>query len=1389
MDDFGLEKPRIAKLTGSNYRPWSIQVRTLLRGLGLWDVVEAGLKDTVAKGATGVSGEPREGGEAPKDPKLVAKDAKASSLIMGLCSQEALDHILLCDSASAQWEALEALYRPLGLQQLSTKIRAFTGYKVPEGSNKKVTEVANQLSTLQSEIGSIKPDEKPSDTLKLATLYRVAGELDQRFEPLILQLEMRETPLDFESVVAKLAEWERRLGPKESIKEGALSAQAPSKGKGNKGSKDKAKKPKGACFNCGQQGHFKAECPESEDKKESKKPSTGPLATPSGGGGLSPKQTQAKVAEISWASTVGQSGPKVLGYGDQEPIWIVDSGCSRHMTYARWKFDDYIELDEPIDVTTASGATIQAIGQGTVRLQALVQGQIRPVRLVDVLYVPGLAGSLISVIQLQNKGLTIQTTVGPRRELLIKFQGTIVGLACRVGQAYILQGPTLGTGISALKATTQGPNSPEAMVWHRRLGHLSPGSIRNLHKVTTGLKEPIKGLKEPCEVCITSKSVRVLNRNPSEHSARPLERVFSDFWGPYSTPGLAGELCMLTFTDDYTRKSWVYFTKERRELRELFQVFRARVEAETSLKIKQVRCDNALEYRALEKAIATTGVQFEFTTPYTPEQNGVSERLNRSLITVARSMLQDAQLPTKFWAEAANTACYLRNRTPIGPGGITPEEAYSGKKPYIGHLRAFGCIAYAHIPKERRQKLDPNAKKTVLIGYMPTARQYRLYDLVANKVVLATAPIFDESKHIRLPEPNSTSEPEAQVEPELPEGDTIVVDTSHLYAPGSPEIESSEGPEAAEPEGPEAVELEGSDSSELEELSNAESEGPEAPELGGSSASESTETQGTQSPELRRSLRARKPANHAFSAATEVNIPRNYTEAVNDPVWGAYWKEAIKDEIAKLQALGTWEYAELPEGKKPVGTKWVFTVKRTPTGLIDRFKARLVAQGFSQVPGDDFLETFSPTVRQESLRVLLAIGAYEDLEIKQVDVVSAYPRAKLHATIYAKVPLGLEGCPEGKVLWLKAPLYGLKQSGREWYIEACSGLKKLGFHPLYSDPSVFRNPESGVLIGLYVDDMLILGPVLQEVQEVIKGISSLWQIKDLGDVGTILGLEVARNRETRTLKLTQKAYVRDLIARFKLEAAKPISLPIADRNGLIKGEESEPQADQAQYQSAIGGLLWCAKGTRPDITYTVGQLSQHCSAPKVRHWNAALRVLRYLSGTQEYGLQYGYIGSQEPVLQGYCDADYAGDTTDRRSVSGHLYLLLGGPVTWNSVKQRCVSLSTTEAEYIALSEASKQGQWLRALIKEVDRPQYLGDHLEVPILSDNQGCIALAKDPIAHGRTKHIEVRYHYIRDLIAYGKATIVYCPTENMLADVLTKPLPLAAFKRCIQGLMSLE
>jgi len=325
--------------------------------------------------------------------------------------------------------------------------------------------------------------------------------------------------------------------------------------------------------------------------------------------------------------------------------------------------------------------------------------------------------------------------------------------------------------------------------------------------------------------------------------------------------------------------------------------------------------------------------------------------------------------------------------------------------------------------------------------------------------------------------------------------------------------------------------------------------------------------------------------------------------------------------------LNTWTIADLPPGKKAVGCKLVFALKYTPTGFIDRYKARLVAQGFSQKPGEEFLETFSPTIRAESLRILLAIGAVEDLEIRQCDVVSAYPRSKLHATVYMRPiialreTLGLKD-PQ-KVLQLHKSLYGLKQSGREWYIEACRGLKTLGFEPLFSEPSIFWNAKAEQLIGLYVDDMLVLGKDLQAVQRTIDAIGTLWEIKDLGDIQVILGLRVQRDRLKRTLYIDQGAYIQGIVEKYGLQGASSITLPIQDRNALGKAAPGEALADQALYQSAIGSIRWISRGTRYDITYVVNQLASYCSEPTIRHWNAVVRVLRYLKGTLDYRLQLG----------------------------------------------------------------------------------------------------------------------------------------------------------------------
>ena len=1375
MEDFSIEKPRIAKLTGLNYRPWSVQVQRLLVAQSLWDVVLQGPEDTKKP-----EQKETEQSTEPKDPERTAvKDAKASTLIMGYCAQGTLQYILLLETAKEQWEALKTLYQPLGLQQLGTKLRAFTSYIPPKDSAPTVTTVATDLTTLQAEIGDIDPKERPSENAKIAVFLRAVRALDPRFDPLILQLEISGTVTDYTVVVTRLTEFERRMGPKEPIKEGAFSASS-TKGKS---------RFLGKCYNCGKTGHMARGCRAPKKEAEgSKSPSTGPLPTPSGGRGLSPGPTgstdSAKYAtEHSWAALEASSrAPKSLG-STEGLLWVVDSGASRHMTYYKDAFIEYSALQEPVTIQTANGTELQAMGQGTVVLRVPRNGTISPTALTEVLYVPGLIGNLISVSQLQDKGITVCTTGGRGlKKLLIQRQGKVIGEAERLGKAYTIQGtvpnPERALAASAIDA--------EARLLHRRLGHLSAGSLQRLEAVTTGLQGPVKALKEPCEPCILAKTVRVVNREGPERVTVPLARLHTDFWGPYSVPSLYGSLYFVSFTDEATRKTWIFFSRDRASIRTIFIELKARIELETGLKIQAVRCDNAPEYKALAEYYRPFGLKFEFITPYFHQQNGVPERLNRTLVTVARAMLQDAGLPERFWEDAIATACYIRNRIPVGPKGMTPEEAYSGKKPYIGHLKAWGCLAYHYIPLENRRKLEPTATKTCFIGYMPTSRQYKLYDPVNKRIIVSTAPTFREDRRLQynwaeeLPgEVVTIFDPMEAPETGATEEITISIEEPEHRtpsAPMSPEISPEIGSEAPEDDTLDTIVVDTGDlqSGDPENIVEQSAEGPEGPEA--------------------RPQRTRRPPNRYDTAYAvgigptgpeQPKIPKTEAEALADPLW----KAAIQEELTKLQALGTWKYAKLPKGRKTVGCKWVFTVKYTPTGLIDRYKARLVAQGFSQTPGDDYLETFSPTIRAESLRVLLAVSALEDLEIRQVDVVSAYPKAQLHATVYMRPPNAL-GAPEGTVLLLERPLYGLKQSGREWYIEACRGLKNLGFRPCFSDPSIFVTEDRSLIIGLYVDDMLVLGKDPKAVDAIIQGMKGIWEIKDLGDVDLILGLKVLRDRAKGTLKINQTAYIQSLIDRFRLQDAKPVGLPVGDRNTLVQGTADESQADQALYLQATGSLSWVAKGTRADITYAVGQLSQYCNAPTIRHWNSILRVLRYLKGTIEYSIFYGprpgdTIG---PELQGYCDADYAGDIVDRKSVTGHLYTINRGPVTWTSTKQRCVATSTTESEYIALSEACKQGQWLRALLRELQRTTLLGQDLTVPIFSDNQACIALARDPVAHSRTKHIDVRYHYIRELIAGRKTTVDYCPTVDMTADILTKPLTLQGFQRCRGKLLTL-
>jgi transposase InsO family protein len=345
---------------------------------------------------------------------------------------------------------------------------------------------------------------------------------------------------------------------------------------------------------------------------------------------------------------------------------------------------------------------------------------MRTLVLTDVLHVPELAGSLISVPQLQDKGILVQTTEGNSKyAMVLKSKGYIIANAIRVGSQYILD----SVAIEATMTATE--RDPSLDLWHRKFGHIGVQGLRGLHDVVSDLEAPIsvpRGYNSDfCEPCIMAKQLRVVNRQAPEKTDEPLGRVFSDFWGPYSIPTLNGERYICTLTDQATRKSWTFLAKRRTEFCEILLKWKKEAELQLGHKLKVLQLDNAREFKAFEdKLLSQHGVKIEWTTPYTPEQNGVSERLNRTLISLARAMLIDAQLPYKLWGEAVQTACYIQNRTPIGLGGITPEEAFTKKQPSIIHLKPWGCVAFHQIPDKIQHKLQPVSRKMCLVGYTET---------------------------------------------------------------------------------------------------------------------------------------------------------------------------------------------------------------------------------------------------------------------------------------------------------------------------------------------------------------------------------------------------------------------------------------------------------------------------------------------------------------------------------------------------------------------------------------------------------------------------------------------------------------------------------------------
>ena len=508
---------------------------------------------------------------------------------------------------------------------------------------------------------------------------------------------------------------------------------------------------------------------------------------------------------------------------------------------------------------------------------------------------------------------------------------------------------------------------------------------------------------------------------------------------------------------------------------------------------------------------------------------------------------------------------------------------------------------------------------------------------------------------------------------------------------------------------------------------------------------------------------------------------------MNDVVSGnekEEWMNAMDNEIKSLKKHNVWELVELPEGRKTVGCKWIYKLKHDENGNIERYKARLVAQGFSQREGVDYDETFSPVVRFESIRTVLALAAQFGLSLHQMDVKTAFLNGELKEKIYMKQPPGY--IAEGKetlVCLLQKSIYGLKQSARCWNEELDTQLKKMKFRQSSYDPCIYvRSEENEVfIIAIYVDDMIFGGENEMTINEVKKRVAEKFDVEDMGKLHHFLGVKIIQS--TSYIWIGQPAYTEALLKRFSMENSNAVDTPFEAGTKLVKSQESDKPYDKTKYQSAIGSLLFLSNRTRPDISFAVGKTSRYSSNPSNIHWSAVKRIMRYLNGTIHLGLAYMRCRSER--LVGYSDADWAGDLDDRISTSGYVFKLSEAPISWRSKKQTCVALSTAEAEYMALASAVQEAIWLERLISDL-----LGSKEEtVTVYEDNMSTICMGKNQQYHGRTKHISIKYHFVREKLAEGVVRIPYCKSEDMLADIFTKPLCAPRFKKLCKMLGMVE
>ncbi|CAL9006084.1 unnamed protein product [Prunus brigantina] len=1078
-----------------------------------------------------------------------------------------------------------------------------------------------------------------------------------------------------------------------------------------------------------------------------------------------------------------------------DAVWIADSGASHHMVPHMTTMHTVKPCTsaENVVVGNGEGLHIAHIGKSHIPTASSI------LTLSKVLHVPQLTANLLSVYQLchdnncrmifDTSGFLIQDKVTNKKLLQGKSEHGLYPIPTSLS--------SVGTGScsSSIGASSQAARSQtsaflgqkvRSSLWHSRLGHPTNEVVQLM---LTAAQIPVvsDSISKLCSFCLDGKMHRLPVSSHHNKASSPFYRLHSDVWGPSPCKSVSGYRYVVSFIDEYTGFLWLYPLYAKSEVFTMFTRLVAFLTNHFNASIKFLQSDGGGEYMSSQftEFLASLGIVHQVSCPYTPQQNGLAERKNRHLLDTSITLLQEASMPDQFWFHAMAHSAYLINRMPSKVlSDQSPYYRLLHRHPDISHLRVFGTAVYPCLRATNTTKLQPRTIMCVFMGYLLGYKGVLCYNCSTGKFLVSRHVIHDETifpfKH-RFSLPTSACSPSNVFSP-IP----VVLPTSTI----SPTPDLLAFPELSQPEPYTPVLSAQQDLLISPALSHPEPSTHVLSEQQLQVLLPSHDSIPSSSPA---SLQPSVPVESAPAGPSHSMLTRSKTGVVQKKDFSNYmcytsihdttsldepssyrvasfsadWTRAMVEEISALQMQGTWVLVPPPANTNIVGSKWIYKLKRHSDGSISRYKARLVAQGFSQEAGFDYEETFSPVVRHATVRIILSLAAYNHWSLRQLDVKNAFLHGELEEEVYMKQPQGFaDPLHPDYVCKLRKSLYGLKQAPRAWNAKFTGFLPALGFKMSHNDPSLFvkYSDSAIVVLLLYVDDIILTGSNPQVIQEVITELGSVFELKDMGTLTYFLGLQISY-KSNGDIFVSQQKYATDLLAKSGMSSCKPCPTPLKPHTQILL-TDGVPLKDPKQYRSIVGALQYLTF-TRPDIAHSVNTVCQFMNNPTEHHFFLVKRILRYLQGTLSHGFTYSASGPF--LLSAYSDSDWAGDINTRRSTTGFVVYLGSNPVSWQSKKQGSVSRSSTEAEYKALANASADVVWIRQLL--VDLHVYLS---EPPILyCDNLSALALSSNPIYHSRIKHLDIDFHFIRERVQRRDFLVQYIPTDEQVADVLTKGL----------------